>query len=68
MNTRSVAACEVHYARSGRPEGAAVVLGPSLGTELSIWEALANSLADHFQVIRYDLRGHGASPVPAGPY
>ena len=33
MNTRSVAACEVHYARSGRPEGAAVVLAPSLGTE-----------------------------------
>lgn len=45
-----------------------MVLAPSLGTELSMWETLANSLADRFQVIRYDLRGHGASPVPAGPY
>jgi 3-oxoadipate enol-lactonase len=68
VNARSVAAREVHYARSGRREGAAVVLAPSLGTELSMWETLANSLADDFQVIRYDLRGHGASPVPTGPY
>ncbi len=45
-----------------------MVLAPSLGTELSMWQTLANSLADRFQVIRYDLRGHGASPVPDGPY
>jgi 3-oxoadipate enol-lactonase len=25
-------------------------------------------LVDHFRVVRYDLRGHGASPAPEGPY
>jgi 3-oxoadipate enol-lactonase len=68
VNGRSVAAREVHYSRSGPPDGASLVLAPSLGTELSMWETLASSLADRFQVIRYDLRGHGGSPVPAGPY
>jgi 3-oxoadipate enol-lactonase len=65
---RSVAACQVHYERAGPPDGPAVVLASSLGTELSMWEAQASALADRFQVIRYDLRGHGRSPAPAGPY
>jgi len=69
VDGRSVAACEVHYERSGPPpEGPAVILAPSLGTELSMWEAQASELEQRFQVIRYDLRGHGRSPVPAGPY
>jgi 3-oxoadipate enol-lactonase len=68
VGDRSVAACEVHYERSGPSGGPAVILAPSLGTELSMWEAQASELARRFQVIRYDLRGHGRSPVPAGPY
>jgi 3-oxoadipate enol-lactonase len=68
VNDRSVAVSDVHFERAGPSEGAAVVLAPSLGTELSMWDTLANGLTDRFQVIRYDLRGHGASPVPAGPY
>ncbi len=68
VDDRSVAACQVHYERSGPSEGPAVILAPSLGTELSMWEPQANRLVDRFQLIRYDLRGHGRSPVPAGPY
>ena len=26
------------------------------------------ALAEHFQVLRYDMRGHGASEAPDGPY
>jgi 3-oxoadipate enol-lactonase len=33
-----------------------------------MWEAQASALAERLNVIRYDLRGHGASPVPDGPY
>lgn len=58
----------LHFASAG-PEGApAVVLSPSLGTELSMWEPQARRLATHHRVISCDIRGHGRSPVPPGPY
>jgi 3-oxoadipate enol-lactonase len=61
-------ACEVHYELSG-PAGAPVVaLSCGLGTELSMWEPQARRLAQRLRVLRYDLRGHGRSPVPEGPY
>jgi 3-oxoadipate enol-lactonase len=52
----------------GAPAGPVAVLSPSLGTDLSIWDAQAALLGERFRVLRYDLRGHGSSPVPAGPY
>jgi 3-oxoadipate enol-lactonase len=45
-----------------------VVLSNSIGTSLSMWDAQAWALAQGLLVLRYDTRGHGASPVPAGPY
>lgn len=51
------------------PEGAPpLVLSGSLGTHRGMWDAQVPALAERFRVIRYDQRGHGASPVPAGPY
>ncbi len=64
----SARACELHHELAGPTGAPVVVLGPSLGTDLSIWEPQAKKLADRFRVLRYDLRGHGSSPVPAGPY
>ncbi|HEY2769483.1 MAG TPA: 3-oxoadipate enol-lactonase [Solirubrobacteraceae bacterium] len=58
----------VHYEVEGPADAAAVVLSPSLGTELSMWEAQARRLSADHRVISYDLRGHGRSPVPPGPY
>ena len=44
----------------GRPEQPVLVLGPSLGTSArSLWGAAAEHLADHFQVLAWDLPGHG---------
>jgi 3-oxoadipate enol-lactonase len=51
------------------PTGApTLVLCPSLGTTRAIWDAQLPALSERFRVVRYDARGHGASPVPPGPY
>ena len=45
-----------------------MILGNSLGTNLSMWEPQLAALSRSFRVITYDQRGHGESPVPPGPY
>ncbi|MFT7840278.1 3-oxoadipate enol-lactonase [Saccharothrix sp. BKS2] len=60
---------EVHHAEHGPPDGPAVVLSGSLGSDLTMWDPQVGPLvAAGFRVVRYDHRGHGASPVPPGPY
>ena len=58
----------VHSVVTGRPDRPAVVLSNSLGSTHRMWDAQLDALNEHFTVVRYDTRGHGASPVPAGPY
>ena len=61
-------AVEVHAVAEGPPARPALVLSPSLGSSLDMWEPQAAALRGQFRVIRYDHRGHGRSPVPPGPY
>lgn len=58
----------VHHVVTGPVDAPVVVLSNSLGSTMSMWDAQADSLAERFRVVRYDTRGHGGSPVPAGPY
>ena len=44
------------------------MLSNSLGTDMSMWDGLLPELSDRFRMLRYDQRGHGGSPAPAGPY
>lgn len=60
-------ALEVGYLDEGPKDAPALILSGSLGSTLAIWERLIPALGP-FRVIRYDLRGHGSSPVPKGPY
>jgi 3-oxoadipate enol-lactonase len=53
----------VHRTGSGPP----VVLLHCLGVDHRFWD-FADGLADEFALLRYDLPGHGATPVPAAPY
>jgi 3-oxoadipate enol-lactonase len=57
-----------HHVVEGAPGGTPVVLLPSLGATLAMWDAQAAALAGEHRVVRADHRGHGASPVPPGPY
>jgi 3-oxoadipate enol-lactonase/4-carboxymuconolactone decarboxylase len=50
---------------AGRP---VLILSHSIGTDHSMWDLQVADLLPHFQVLRYDTRGHGASDAPAGEY
>jgi 3-oxoadipate enol-lactonase len=56
------------YRLEGRSEFPGLVLSHSLGCDHSMWAPQMPDLLDHFQVLRYDTRGHGASDVPPGDY
>ena len=58
----------LHYTVDGPSDGPVLVLGSSLGTTGALWEPQLPFLTERLQVIRYDHRGHGRSPVPPGPY
>lgn len=53
---------------SGPQGGAPLVLVHSLGTDLSIWDDLIPLLPPTLRILRLDLRGHGLSDTPPGPY
>jgi 3-oxoadipate enol-lactonase len=61
-------ACELHNEVTGGGGSPPVVLGGSLGTTLAMWDPQVPGLAARWTVVRYDHRGQGGSPVPAGPY
>lgn len=63
-----MSAIAVHHVVTGPSDAPVVVLSNSLGSTHTMWDAQADALAEHFRVVRYDTRGHGGSPVPAGPY
>ncbi len=45
-----------------------LVMSNSLGTTHAMWDPQIAALSEHFRVLRYDSRGHGASDVSPGPY
>jgi 3-oxoadipate enol-lactonase len=61
-------AVALHHRLDGPPEAPLLVLGASLGTTTDLWHPQLAALARDRRVLRYDHRGHGGSPTPAGPY
>ena len=56
-----------HYYRlEGRAGLPALVLAHPIGADHCIWDLVVPALTSHFQVLRYDLRGHGGTDCPAG--
>lgn len=58
----------LHYRFDGDASRPVLMLSNSLGSTLDMWDLQMPRLREHFRVLRYDNRGHGASDVPAGPY
>ncbi|MBK4991100.1 3-oxoadipate enol-lactonase [Pseudomonas sp. S36] len=58
----------LNYQLDGPEAAPVLVLSNSLGTDLGMWETQLPLWSQHFRVLRYDTRGHGASLVTAGPY
>lgn len=59
------------YARAdGDADAAAptVLLTNALGMDLTLWDGVLPHLPQALRIIRYDMRGHGRSSVPPGPY
>lgn len=53
----------------GSPTLPLLVLGPSLGTSArTLWSSAARYLSDRFEVIAWDLPGHGSNSAVADPF
>jgi 3-oxoadipate enol-lactonase len=59
---------DLHHRFDGPEDAPVLVLGSSLGTTGAMWDDNVAALTRSFRLLRYDTRGHGDSPAPAGPY
>lgn len=60
----------LHHRRDGRERGGdrtPLILGPSIGTTMRLWDEVLPALAADRAVIRYDLPGHGGSAAAVLP-
>ena len=62
----------INYHLDARNDGDAdapvVMLSNSLLSSYPMWDDQIDALTEHFQVLRYDTRGHGGTDAPAEPY
>jgi 3-oxoadipate enol-lactonase len=58
----------IAYRIDGSSDSPALILSNSIATTLHMWDQQIPALSRHFRVVRYDIRGHGASSVPPGAY
>ncbi len=57
---------ELYYEKMG--EGQPLVFIHGLGSSALGWENQVDLFAKHYQVVAFDVRGHGQSDKPPGPY
>ncbi|MDJ0819525.1 MAG: alpha/beta fold hydrolase, partial [Desulfobacterales bacterium] len=59
---------QINYELTGQKSAPVVMLSHSLASSMVMWNPQLDALESHFQVLRYDMRGHGASDAPDGAY
>jgi 3-oxoadipate enol-lactonase/4-carboxymuconolactone decarboxylase len=58
----------LHWRSEGTTSAPTLVLLNSIGTDLSLYDAVVPYLAGAFRLLRLDTRGHGLSDAPDGDY
>jgi 3-oxoadipate enol-lactonase len=58
----------LHAQESGSATGTPLLLGASLGTTVEMWAPALPALERNHRIIRFDHRGHGASPLAPAPW
>ncbi|MFF9012487.1 alpha/beta fold hydrolase [Streptomyces sp. NPDC014870] len=53
----------LQYRLDGREDAPVLVLGPSLGTTMHMWDRQIPELTRQWRVVRFDLPGHGGAPA-----
>jgi pimeloyl-ACP methyl ester carboxylesterase len=66
MPTAQLRDVAVNYQTAG--SGEPVVLIPGFATSLRLWDHQVEPVSNHYQCVRYDLRGQGESSAPAEGY
>lgn len=64
----SVNGIEIAYELEGPAAAPVIMLSHSLATTMAMWRPQRPALSKEFRVLRYDMRGHGETTAPAGPY
>ncbi|KAI3595991.1 Beta-ketoadipate enol-lactone hydrolase (plasmid) [Cupriavidus necator H850] len=62
------AGARLFYTVDGPDSAPAILFSNSLGTDHTMWEPQAATLAGRFRVVRYDTRGHGRSTAPGDAF
>jgi 3-oxoadipate enol-lactonase len=64
----SVNGIEIEYELSGPADAPVAMLSHSLATTMEMWKPQLPALAKEYRVLNYEMRGHGRTSAPAGPY
>ncbi|MEA3193137.1 MAG: 3-oxoadipate enol-lactonase [Betaproteobacteria bacterium] len=64
----SVNGIEINYEVSGKEGAPWLVLSHSLACSVRMWDPQVEAFQSRFRILNYDMRGHGATSAPQGPY
>ena len=64
----SINGIEINYEVSGKEGAPWLVLSHSLACTVRMWDPQVAAFQSRFRILNYDMRGHGATSAPQGPY
>jgi len=59
---------EIYYETHGKEGAPWLVLSHSLACNVRMWDPQIEAFKDRYRILAYDMRGHGQTSAPAGPY